>query len=149
MKQLSTIILQMNHSTQPLSLLPKSSIPYYVTSIRCCFSMPCPMPLWRTGSGAENYYQKDERPIPSFNKNHHLDSSQGFKTDRMLLEIINQKLYRLESYSLISFFQMQPQNTVRKLSDKKALIILGLSFLTITNTACYKVNLFYNLQHSV
>ena len=39
---------------------------------------------------------------PPLYKNHHLDSSQGFKTDQMLLGAINQKLSGLTYFILIN-----------------------------------------------
>ena len=54
-----------------------------------------------------------------------------FKTDQMLLETINQELYRLKSFSLISFLQNVVTKHSKKIKWKKALTTLGLSFLAI------------------
>lgn len=96
MKQLSAVILKMNHSIQSATITSpqmKHSILYNKYKMllqHAVFYEELAVVLKITTRKMKDQY------LP-FNKNHHLDSSQGFKTDQMLLETINQKLYRLKS----------------------------------------------------
>ena len=120
-------MLKMNHSIQPITITSpqmKHSILYRMLLQDALFYEELAVVLKITTRKMKDQY-------PPFNKNHHLDSSQGFKSDQMLLETINQELYGLKSLSLISFLQNVVTKHYKKIKWKKALTTLGLSFLAI------------------
>ena len=95
MKWSNVEILKMNHSTYPTTVTP-TKIKHSTLNGKMCLGRLAPALCKELAVLLKAATRNMKNQYPSFNKIHHLDSSQGFKNDRMLLETINQQLYSLK-----------------------------------------------------
>lgn len=94
MKQSNVEILKMNHTLHPTTVT-STKIKSMLNS-KMSFGSLAPALYEELAVLLKTATRKMKIQYLFFNKTHHLDSSQGFKTDGMLLKIINQQLYSLK-----------------------------------------------------